>query len=75
MATLTKSEIAALSVDERLSLVDDIWESFRANPEALIPPDWHRQVLDERLDEAERNPGASIPWEVVKAEMAEKWLR
>jgi putative addiction module component (TIGR02574 family) len=73
MAVLTKAQIAALSIDERLALVDDIYESFRDNAEAFTPPDWHGEVLAKRLDEAERNRKASIPWEVVKAELIEKY--
>jgi putative addiction module component (TIGR02574 family) len=75
MATLTKSEIAALSVDERFALVDEIYESFGGAEDTLEPPDWHKDLLDKRLEEAERSPEASIPWEVAKAELMKKWLR
>ena len=75
MATLTKSEIAALSIDERLTLLDNLWESFENVQESLSPPDWHKEVLDRRLDEAERSPEASIPWEVARTELTKKWLR
>ena len=44
MATLTKSEIAALTLDERLALIDDLWESIEEPLEALSPPDWHRRA-------------------------------
>ena len=75
MATLTKSEIAAMSPEDRLELIDDLWNSFAGDPAELPTPDWHREVIEERLADAERNPGAGVPWEVVKAEMVEKWLR
>lgn len=70
MATLSKSEIAALSIDERLTLIDDLWLSFGASQEALSPPDWHRQALDEILDEDERNPKPTFSWEETKSELA-----
>jgi putative addiction module component (TIGR02574 family) len=73
MATLTKSEIAAMSVEERLALVDDIWDSFGESQEALSPPDWHRQALDDILDEDEKSPTAT--WEETRSELASKWLR
>jgi putative addiction module component (TIGR02574 family) len=74
MATLTKSEIAALSVDERLALIDNLWESIEEPLELLATPDWHREVLDKRIDDADQFPEKSIPWEVAKAELAKKWL-
>jgi putative addiction module component (TIGR02574 family) len=75
MATLTKADIAALSVDERFALVDEIYDSFRGDEDGLEPPDWHKKLLDQRLAEAERSPEAGIPWEVVRAEMMKKWVR
>lgn len=74
MATLTKSEIAALSVDERFALVDDIYESFRGSEQNLASPDWHREILDEILDEEKRNPQPTVSWEEARAELAKKWL-
>jgi putative addiction module component (TIGR02574 family) len=75
MATLTKADIAALSVDERFALVDEIYDSFRGKEDAFEPPHWHKKLLDQRLAEAERSPEAGIPWEVVRAEMMKKWAR
>jgi len=75
MATLTKAEIAALSVEERFALVDDIYESFRTTPDAVQPPEWHREVLDQILDEDERDPQPGIPWDEARATLAKKWLR
>jgi putative addiction module component (TIGR02574 family) len=75
MAVLTKSEIAALSIDERLALIDDLWESIEERQEAFALPDGHREILDKRIEEADRHPEASVPWEVVRAELATKWLR
>jgi putative addiction module component (TIGR02574 family) len=74
MATLTKSEIAALSVDERLALIDNLWESMEEPPVALASPDWHREVLDKRIDDADQFPEKSIPWDVARVELAKKWL-
>jgi putative addiction module component (TIGR02574 family) len=75
MAILTKSEIAALSIDERLALIDDLWESIEERDEAFALSDGHREILDKRIEEADRHPETSVPWEVVRAELAEKRLR
>ena len=75
MATLTKPDLDAMTVDERLDLLDLLHESLHDSLEAEAPPEWHKELIEERLAEAERNPGNTIPWEQVKEEMAKKWLR
>jgi putative addiction module component (TIGR02574 family) len=50
------AEILKLPVEERMRLVELIWESLSADPSALPLSDAHRAVLDERLAEHERNP-------------------
>ena len=49
MAVLSKAEIAALSTQERLALIDDLWESIEA---PLLEPSVeaaHRRIVEERL--------------------------
>jgi putative addiction module component (TIGR02574 family) len=74
MATLTKSEIAAMSPEERLGLIDDIWCSFKDDPESLPSPEWHWDVIRARLDAQQQSPKPTQSWEAVRAEMEEKWL-
>ena len=58
-------EILSLPPDQRLKLVEDIWESLAASPADVPVPEWHRELLDERLsDEDER---ASRSWDEVRA--------
>jgi len=72
---LTKPEIEALSIDERLALIDDLWDSVDDTLDALAPPAWHLDVLDEILDEEERDPQPTVSWEEVRTELVEKWVR
>jgi putative addiction module component (TIGR02574 family) len=54
--------IDQLSVDDKLDLIEQIWDSL---PEQVSPsevPAWHVEVLEERLEEAEANPGGGIPF-------------
>ncbi len=71
IASLTEFEIAALSVNDRLALIDKIYGSFRSAPETMSPPDWHRQMLDEVLDEDERNPQPTVSWEELCADLVQ----
>ncbi len=58
-------DVARLSVDERLRLLDEIWESLRAKPAALPLIDAQREELDRRLDELDREGPVGIPWQQV----------
>lgn len=44
-------EILRLPVEDRLRLVEDVWDSIAAEPDAVPVPDWHRRELDRRLAE------------------------
>lgn len=60
------SEILKLSVDERLQLVEEIWDSIAADPDSLAIPDEQMDELDRRLDEAAAHPGQGRPWSEVR---------
>jgi len=49
MAVLTKAEIAALTPQERLALIDDLWNSFEAPLLEASVEAAHKQILEERL--------------------------
>jgi len=57
------SEILQLSVDERIQLAQDIWDSIAAIPEAVVLTEEQRQELDRRLAAYDENPDEGIPWE------------
>ena len=56
MSDTDVAEILKLPIEERMRLVELIWESLAADPSTLPLSDAHRAVLDERLAEHERNP-------------------
>ena len=58
-------DIASLSSEERLRLLDEIWESLSAAPEAIPLTAAQREELDRRLDELDREGPIGIPWEEV----------
>jgi putative addiction module component (TIGR02574 family) len=61
------AEILALPVAERVRLVEAIWDSISAIPEALPLTEWQRQELDRRLAEFEANPDEGATLEEVFA--------
>jgi putative addiction module component (TIGR02574 family) len=62
MATI---DIASLSLEERLRLLDDLWESLSRTPEAIPMTPAQGEELDRRLDDLDRQGPIGIPWEEV----------
>jgi putative addiction module component (TIGR02574 family) len=53
MGNASALNIAELSRDEKLDLLDRLWESLGQDPEALPLTSSQREELDRRLDELE----------------------
>jgi putative addiction module component (TIGR02574 family) len=60
------TEILELPVAERIRLVELIWGSIAAVPEAIPVSDELKAELNRRLAEFEANPEAGSPWEEVR---------
>ncbi len=61
-------DIKVLSVDERLRLVDAIWESIAAQPHAFPVTEAQKRELERRAAAHAANPSEVVPWETVRAE-------
>ncbi len=66
--TMNALGIDRLSVDDRLALVHEIWDSIAAEPQNTYLSDAQRDELERRVAEHERNPQDVVPWEQVKAD-------
>lgn len=64
----TLAEIASLPVDDRLYLVEAIWEGIVAEPNQPQLSETQRQELERRLAAHAASPADVIPWEQVKAQ-------
>lgn len=62
MATI---DIASLTPEERLRLLEQLWKSLSATPEAVPLTNAQREELDRRLDELDRDGPVGIPWDDV----------
>lgn len=58
-------DIARLTPEERLSLLEELWDSLAIMPEALPLTDAQRAELDRRLDELDTEGPGGIPWDEV----------
>jgi putative addiction module component (TIGR02574 family) len=58
-------DIASLTPEERLSLLEELWDSLAATPGAVPLTATQRAELDRRLDDLDREGPVGIPWEEV----------
>jgi len=50
-------EIARLSVPEKILLLEDLWDNIAADEASVPVPPCHREELDRRLAQYEKDPG------------------
>jgi putative addiction module component (TIGR02574 family) len=67
MGEMSISELLKLPVAERIKLVEAIWDSIAAAPDALVLTDAEREELDRRWTAYERDPSVGSPWAEVRA--------
>jgi putative addiction module component (TIGR02574 family) len=60
--------IDRLTFDQRLTLVQEIWDMIAAEPHPPLLTEPQRQVLERRATEDDSAPDDVIPWEQVKAQ-------
>lgn len=46
----------SLSIDEQIDYVQSLWDHIAARPEDIPVPDWHREILTERLESLRNDP-------------------
>jgi len=61
-----------LPIDQQIEYVQSLWDRIAASPEQVPVPDWHRELLDERLKDYEANPDAGESWDVVRERLRDK---
>ena len=67
--TMQSLGIDQLSIEQRLSLVEEIWDSLGSQADGLPLSDAQRQDLARRIAAYEADPKAGSTWEEVKARL------
>jgi putative addiction module component (TIGR02574 family) len=58
-----------MSVEDKIDYVQALWDRIAANESQVPIPDWHREVLEERLADYQANRDQGRPWEEVEADL------
>jgi putative addiction module component (TIGR02574 family) len=56
-------DITALSAEERLDLLERLWDSLTPTPEAVPLTEAQRAELDRRLDDLDREGPVGVAWD------------
>jgi putative addiction module component (TIGR02574 family) len=62
---LTPDELRQLSVEDRLQLIEELWDSLDGEADGLPVPNWHRAEIDKRLDALEDGTSVGASWDEV----------
>ncbi len=65
-------DIESMDVEQRLQLIEALWNSLLDRPEALPMTDAQSRELDRRLDEIDAGDTAGIPWDEVMSQLRKK---
>jgi len=60
-----------LSIEEKLQLISDLWDSMARKPENIPVPDWQMQELERRIESQRKNPQPGQTWTEVKREIVD----
>jgi len=64
-----------LPVEEKIDYLQSLWDRIAVRPEDVPVPDWHLQVINERLAAHEADPAAARSRDEVREEIADSLKR
>ncbi len=65
MKKINATDTLALSIPERIQLVEDIWDTIASQAEAMELTEEEKKIIDDRLDAYHKNPDVGTPWDDV----------
>jgi putative addiction module component (TIGR02574 family) len=68
----TLSAIRAMSLEERIRLVQAVWDEIAAEQPAIALDDEFKAELDRRIAAYEADPSKAVPWEQVQAKVEQR---
>ncbi|MFQ5924090.1 MAG: addiction module protein [Anaerolineales bacterium] len=61
-----------MTLQEKLAVMESIWEDLSRAPEATESPAWHKDILDERRKLIAEGKAQFADWETAKTEIRKK---
>ncbi|MDZ7715503.1 MAG: addiction module protein [Balneolaceae bacterium] len=60
------NELSQLNKNEKLLLVEALWDSIASDPEEVDVPDHHKSILEQRLKTLEEDKKNGTSWKEVR---------
>ncbi len=64
-----------LSPEEKLQLVEDLWDDLAASPTAIPVHDWQKEELARRKANLMNSPASGLSWDEVKQRVRTRYGR
>ena len=64
-----------LSPDDQIDYIQSLWDRIAAKPDQVPVPDWHRQVIRQRMADQEARPSEGRAWDEVRHEIRDQFKR
>lgn len=64
--------IETLSVPDKLLLMERLWEDLSRRPADIPPPDWHGDILAERLAAVRDGRTSFVEWDAAKQRLRDR---
>jgi hypothetical protein len=68
----TPLQIDQMTLDEKLSAMEALWNDLCQHEEDVPVPQWHRDLLDERERLIEQGSAQFADWETAKKRISER---
>ena len=69
MVSIPPTGFEDLTSDEKVLYVQDLWDYVVADASKVPVPEWHRRILDKRLEEYHAAPNEGKPWPQVRDQL------
>ena len=66
---IAQSDIWHMPLADKIALLEALWTDLSSEPEQVEIPQWHKVILDERLQAPERGDVEIIDWEMAKEQI------
>lgn len=61
--------LSEMTLEEKLQVMEALWDDLSRNPEGLESPAWHEDVLRERQEQLTAGEVSFMDWEEAKAQI------
>jgi hypothetical protein len=65
-------QIDQLSLEEKLEIMEALWQDLRRNTDQVPVPQWHKDILDKREQMIETSEAKFDDWDSAKKRIAER---